>query len=107
MTTIQKVAERAGVSTATVSRALAGKKSVSVATRAKVEAAAKELGYVASSAASSLASGRNRNVGVLIPFLDGWFYTRVLKGAHAALSDAGYDLTLYHLDQSATEAAGR
>ena len=100
--TIQQVAALAGVSTATVSRALAGKKTVSASTRVKVEAAAKELGYVVSSAASSLASGRNRNIGVVVPFLDGWFYMRVLKGAHEALSDAGYDLTLYHLDQSVT-----
>lgn len=105
--TIQRVAELAGVSTATVSRALAGKATVSASTRVKVEAAAKELGYVVSSAASSLASGRTRNIGVVVPFLDGWFYMRVLKGAHEALSDAGYDLTLYHLDQSATESAAR
>lgn len=104
--TIQRVAALAGVSTATVSRALAGKSTVSESTRLKVEAAAKELGYVVSSAASSLASGRTRNVGVVVPFLDGWFYMRVVKGAHAALSDAGYDLTLYHLDQSATTPDG-
>ena len=101
--TIQQVAALAGVSTATVSRALAGKKTVSTSTRLRVEAAAKELGYVVSSAASSLASGRTRNVGVVMPFLDRWFYTRVLKGAHEALSDAGYDLTLYHLDAAAPE----
>lgn len=104
--TIQRVAELAGVSTATVSRALAGKTTVSAATKSKVEAAAKELGYVVSSAASSLASGRTRNIGVVVPFLDGWFYMRVLKGAHQALSDAGYDLTLYHLDQSVTVPGG-
>lgn len=106
VTTIQRVAELAGVSTATVSRALAGKKTVSASTKAKVEGAAKELGYVVSSAASSLASGRTRNIGVVVPFLDGWFYIRVLKGAHQALSDAGYDLTLYHLDASATGLVG-
>ncbi len=100
VSTIERVAELAGVSTATVSRALAGKSTVSDATRAKVEAAAKELGYVVSSAASSLASGRTRNVGVVMPFLSSWFYTSVLKGAHEALSDAGYDLTLYHLEAS-------
>lgn len=100
MTRIQKVAELAGVSTATVSRALAGKSTVSDATRAKVVAAAKELGYVVSAAASSLASGRTRNVGVVVPFLDRWFYSAVLKGAHGALTDAGYDVTLYHLDTS-------
>jgi LacI family repressor for deo operon, udp, cdd, tsx, nupC, and nupG len=101
--TIQQVAALAGVSTATVSRALAGKKTVSASTRVRVEVAAKELSYVVSSAASSLASGRTRNVGVVAPSLDGWFYVRVLKGAHEALSEAGYDLTLYHLDATATE----
>ncbi|WP_062078959.1 LacI family DNA-binding transcriptional regulator [Demequina globuliformis] len=97
MAKIQRVAELAGVSTATVSRALAGKTSVSPATKAKVEAAAKELGYVVSSAASSLASGRTRNVGVVLPYLDSWFFMAVLKGAQRLLADAGYDVTLYHL----------
>ena len=95
------------MSTATVSRALAGKASVSAPTRAKVEAAANELGYAVSSAASSLASGRTRNVGVVMPFLTGWFFTRVLAGAHETLADAGYDLTLYHLDASREGSASR
>ncbi|WP_297082884.1 LacI family DNA-binding transcriptional regulator [uncultured Demequina sp.] len=98
MAKIQKVAELAGVSTATVSRALAGKASVSPATRARVEQAAKELGYVVSASASSLASGRTRNVGIVTPQLSSWFYMSVLDGAQRTLSDAGYDLTLYHLD---------
>ncbi len=104
--TIQQVAALAGVSTATVSRALAGKKTVTSSTKSRVEAAAKELGYVVSSAASSLASGRTRNIGVVMPFLDRWYFTRVLKGAHEALSDVGYDLTLYHLEAAATEPDG-
>ncbi|GIG55559.1 LacI family DNA-binding transcriptional regulator [Demequina activiva] len=98
MAKIEKVAELAGVSTATVSRALAGKPTVSPATRARVERAAKELGYVVSASASSLASGRTRSVGVVLPFLSSWFYMTVLRGVQRALSDAGYDLTLYHLD---------
>ncbi|MFW7415766.1 LacI family DNA-binding transcriptional regulator [Demequina sp. SO4-18] len=98
MTKIQKVADLAGVSTATVSRALAGKPSVSPTTRARVETAARELGYVVSASASSLASGKTRNVGVVVPFFDSWFYVSVLKGIQRALADAGYDLTLYHLD---------
>ncbi len=98
MTKIQKVADLAGVSTATVSRALAGKPSVSPATRARVEAAARDLDYVVSSSASSLASGKTRNVGVVLPFIDSWFFINVLKGIQRSLSDAGYDLTLYHLE---------
>ncbi|PKQ26521.1 MAG: LacI family transcriptional regulator [Actinobacteria bacterium HGW-Actinobacteria-4] len=98
MTSIEKVAELAGVSTATVSRALAGKPTVAAATRARVLEAAQELGYVVSASASSLASGKTRNVGVVMPFLNRWFFGSVLKGAHRTLADAGYDLTLYHLD---------
>ena len=67
--TIEDVAQRAGVSTATVSRALRGLPHVSPATRAEVTRIAMDLGYVASKSASSLASGRTRTVGVVTPHL--------------------------------------
>lgn len=94
---IHEVAQLAGVSAATVSRALSGRGSVSAATREKVVAAAHELGYVVSSSASGLATGRTRNVGVVIPFLNRWFYGAVIEGAESALLEQGYDLTLYNL----------
>jgi len=99
---IDEVAREAGVSTATVSRALSGRGNVSAPTRARVEAAAKSLGYVVSAAASSLASGRTRNIGVLVPFLDRWFFSTVLSGTATALQRLGYDITLYNVtaDQS-------
>ncbi|MDN4482230.1 LacI family DNA-binding transcriptional regulator [Demequina lignilytica] len=107
MATIQQVADLARVSTATVSRALAGKPSVSAATRERVEEAARSLGYVASATASSLASGRTRNIGMVMPYLGSWFYAAVLKGAHRALADGGYDLTLYHLEDTTRHAERR
>ncbi|CAN5394913.1 LacI family DNA-binding transcriptional regulator [soil metagenome] len=94
---INEVAQLAGVSTATVSRALSGNGHVSEATRQRVHAAALELEYVVSSNASSLATGRTKNVGVVIPFLNRWFYGAVLEGAESALLGHGYDLTLYNL----------
>lgn len=94
---INEVAQLAGVSTATVSRALSGNGHVSEATRMRVHAAALELEYVVSSNASSLATGRTKNVGVVIPFLNRWFYGAVLEGAESALLGHGYDLTLYNL----------
>ena len=97
MTGIIEVADRAGVSTATVSRALSGRGVVSDATRARVRRAADELGYVVSSSASGLATGRTRNVGVVIPFLNRWFFSTALEGAESALLSHGYDLTLYNL----------
>ncbi|HEV7948894.1 MAG TPA: LacI family DNA-binding transcriptional regulator, partial [Glaciihabitans sp.] len=100
---IDEVAMLAGVSTATVSRALNGKMSVSEGTREKVLAAASALGYVVSSNASSLATGRTKNVGVVIPFLNRWFYSSVLEGAESALLRRGYDLTLYNLGGGAEE----
>jgi len=94
---IEEVARRAGVSSATVSRALSGRGHVSASARERVLAAADELGYVVSSSASALATGRMRNVGIVIPFLNRWFYSAVIEGAEAALLEQGYDLTLYNL----------
>jgi Transcriptional regulators len=94
---IEEVARRAGVSAATVSRALSGRGHVSAATRERVRVAADELGYVVSSSASALATGRMQNVGVVIPFLNRWFYGAVVEGAESALLAQGYDLTLYNL----------
>ncbi|TFD37521.1 LacI family transcriptional regulator [Cryobacterium sp. TMT2-10] len=97
MVGIDEVARHAGVSTATVSRALSGNGHVSPSTRLKVEASADELGYVVSSTASSLASGRMKNIGVVVPFLNRWFFSSVVEGAQKALLRGGYDLTLYSL----------
>jgi LacI family repressor for deo operon, udp, cdd, tsx, nupC, and nupG len=97
MVGIDDVAKHAGVSTATVSRALSGRGYVSDATRAKVSASAEHLDYVVSSNASSLASGRTRNVGIVVPFLSEWYFSSVVEGAETALLRRGYDLTLYNL----------
>ncbi|QEO14119.1 LacI family transcriptional regulator [Agromyces intestinalis] len=105
MAGIDDVARLAGVSTATVSRALSGRGHVSAASKAKVEEAAARLGYVVSSSASSLASGRTRNVGVVVPFLNRWFFSSVLEGVQQALLRAGYDLTLYNLSGDGDERA--
>ncbi|GAA1954940.1 LacI family DNA-binding transcriptional regulator [Microbacterium deminutum] len=103
MVGIDEVARRAGVSTATVSRALSGRGHVSDAARERVEAAVRSLGYVASASASSLASGRTRNIGVLLPFLDRWFFSMVLSGIAGALMRRGYDITLYSLTADRAE----
>ncbi|MFF7291230.1 LacI family DNA-binding transcriptional regulator [Microbacterium sp. NPDC008134] len=97
MASIDDVARLAGVSTATVSRALSGRGKVSDDTRARVLGAAESLGYVVSSRASSLASGRTRTVGVIVPYLDRWFFSTVLSGVSSALMRAGFDITLYNI----------
>ena len=97
MPILADVAQRAGVSKSTASRALSGRGSVSRSTQKKVTAAAQELGFVGSSAAESLATGRSRNIAVVTPFINRWFYSEVIDGVESALIGAGYDLTLYRL----------
>lgn len=97
MASIDEVAQLAGVSTATVSRALSGRGHVSDTAKERVRVAAQSLGYVVSSRASSLASGRTNNVGVVVPFLDRWFFSAVLSGVSSALMRHGYDITLYNI----------
>ncbi len=99
MTSLDDVARAAGVSAATVSRALSGRGNVSRSTRAKIETVAGELGYVASSAASSLASGRMRNLGVIMPELHRWFFNTVLTGISDEATRSGYDVTLYNVTE--------
>ena len=92
---IKDVALAAGVSQATASRALSGRGSVSQKTRNRVQAAAADLGFQVSYHASSLATGRSRNIGVVLPYVNRWYFSTILEGLTRQLIDAGYDLTLY------------
>lgn len=97
MSALADVARLAGVSKSTASRALSGRGYVSDETRAIVERAAAAIGFVASSNAASLVTGQTRNVGVVIPFVNRWYFAELLEGIEEALIGAGYDLTLYRL----------
>jgi LacI family repressor for deo operon, udp, cdd, tsx, nupC, and nupG len=97
LTSIHDVARYTGVSTATVSRALRGLPNVSPKTRQAVQAAAAELGYVASPSAAGLSSGRHRAMAVVIPSMGRWFYTEVVEGVDSVLRREGYDPFLINL----------
>ena len=91
------MAAAAGVSTATVSRAVRGLPRVSPATREKILVVAEALGYVASSSASGLATGRTRTIGVLAPFVSRWFFSKAIEGADRELHGRQYNLSLFNL----------
>ncbi|MEV4493104.1 LacI family DNA-binding transcriptional regulator [Micromonospora coxensis] len=97
MTRIDDVARLAGVSTATVSRALRGLPTVSAATRRRVLAAAEQLEYAVSPSASRLAGGRTGTVAVVVPRITRWFFGTVVEAVEDHLHQAGYDLLLYNL----------
>lgn len=82
--TLRMVADQAGVSLATASKALNGRTDVSDATRLRVEQAATELGFVANSLARSLLSGRTGTVGLITHDLEGRFSIPLLVGAEDA-----------------------
>ncbi|WP_040163885.1 LacI family DNA-binding transcriptional regulator [Microbacterium gorillae] len=95
MSGIADVARRAGVSKSTASRALSGRGYVSPATQRRVQAAADALGYVPSTSAVSLATGRTQTVGVIVPHTTNWYFGEVLAGVQHALMERDLDLALY------------
>lgn len=94
---IVDVADRAGVSAATVSRSLRGMSKVAPDTRQRVLDAARELSYVTTMQAWELSSGPRQAVAVIVPFITRWFFSTVTAGAVDFLRDHGYDVVLYHL----------
>jgi LacI family transcriptional regulator len=98
--TIRDVARDARVSVATVSRVLAGSTSVSAELAGRVRDSARRLGYAPHSVARSLASGRTRLVGALVPNLaNHYFYTLLKRMLHDAERD-GYRLIVADSDEN-------
>ncbi|GGW92623.1 LacI family DNA-binding transcriptional regulator [Streptomyces lomondensis] len=99
------VAERAGVSTSTVSRTLRGLSTVSPEVRARVEKAARELNFAVSRQAASLVTGRTGTIAVLVPTLDSWFMGSALSSLATLLRAAGLQLSVYEIPDLAERTA--
>ncbi|MEU6402192.1 LacI family DNA-binding transcriptional regulator [Streptomyces sp. NPDC046985] len=97
--TLEEVAARAGVGRGTVSRVINGSPRVSAATRAAVEAAVAELGYVPNTAARALAANRSDAVALVVPepetrFFAEPYFSDMLRGVGAELFDTDMQLLL-------------
>ena len=92
--TLHAVALRAGVSTATVSRVLMGSASASASTRAKVVAAARELGYAPPSRARAPVAARHDAHGLVLADLDGSYYSELVMGFGAASAGMGQGVVI-------------
>jgi LacI family transcriptional regulator, galactose operon repressor len=92
--TLADVAEVAGVSPSTASRALNGRGELSAETRAAVLEAATALGFQPSVLARSLRTRRTQTIGFVVPDVASPFYAATLKGAQGALENAGYRVML-------------
>jgi DNA-binding LacI/PurR family transcriptional regulator len=96
---IVDVAALAGVSYQTVSRVINDQPGVRDATRERVLAAMRELGYRPSPAARSLASGRSRTIGIVTIGSDLYGPTTTLRGVETAVRDAGYSASTESLSR--------
>ena len=91
---ISDVARIAGVSTATVSRALSNPGLVSEDTRAAVQAAVEATGYRLNLAARNLRHRRTGGIVALVPNLANPFFAQILSGIASVLGPAGYNLLI-------------
>jgi LacI family transcriptional regulator len=92
--TIEDVAARSGVSTATVSRVLSGSVPARPETRERVLAAARDLGYRPSGIARALKRRETRTLGLVITDITNPFYPQVVRAIEAAAHERGYGIVL-------------
>ena len=93
--TALKVAKRAGVSQSAVSRVFTPGASASDKTSLKVREAAQELGYRPNVLARSLITGKSRIIGLVVAYLDNYFYPTALEGISNALKKEGYHVLVF------------
>lgn len=111
--TIYEVAERAGVSIATVSRALRDSDLVATATRRRVQRVAEELRFRPSRAGRALAEGRHAANGIVFPDLSGPYYAEVVLGYEEVVAELGRSVLILatngraHAEEAVLELAGR
>jgi LacI family transcriptional regulator, gluconate utilization system Gnt-I transcriptional repressor len=92
--TLSAVADLAGVSAITVSRVVRLPEMVAPQTRAKVEAAMRQLGYVPNLVAGALASSRTNSIGVLVPTIANSIFADTVQGLSDHLEPLGYAVIL-------------
>ncbi|WP_250031334.1 LacI family DNA-binding transcriptional regulator [Paractinoplanes maris] len=104
--TIREVARVAGVSAATVTRALSTPEVVRPATRQRVREVAASLGYHPNRAARGLITGRTGNFGLLVPDLANPFFPSIVKGVQGRAHEADHAVFLADTDEDPAAEAG-
>lgn len=99
MATVRDVAARVGVSVSTVSRALSMPHLVNAKTRARVVAAADELGYQPNQAARGLRSGVTSNIGLVLPDIENPYFAAMTKGVQDRARKSGYSVFVADSDE--------
>lgn len=101
--TIDDIARLAGVSKTTVSRVLNHRPDVDPVTRKHILQIMEEQGYVPSLAASGLAGGRSRLIGVLVPSFTWPNIPDLMRGIAGVIEQTPYEMVLYSINETNTE----
>ena len=104
---IDDVARLAGVSTATVSRVINGTGTVSDSTAEKVYQAIGDLKFVAHGSARGLAGSKTDTIGIVLPGVTTFFFTKLIQGINECIYDRGYSLLMYADPTPASVASGK
>jgi len=105
ITSIQ-VAELAGVSQSAVSRVFTPGASVSSKTQEKVRKAATELGYRPNVLARAMVSGKSRIIGLVVAYLENYFYPEAVEKFSNALQERGYHVLIFMTSQTDSNIDG-
>jgi len=100
MAGVVEIAEKVGVSAATVSRALRGLHHVNERTRSKIVAAAMELNYpLRPDLIPSELQERTNRIAVIAPYISRWYFAEAINGIEQSLREVGMDLLLYNFSE--------
>ncbi len=96
MVRLKDVAEKAGVSVMTISKALRDANDISSATKVRIKILADQMGYVPDSAAQNLRNRTSKIFGLVIPSVNNPLFARMVAAIEERTRDLGYDLILAH-----------
>ena len=97
--TIDDIAKKAGVSTATVSRVLNNSSSVTPKTRQKVQRVIEESGYIPNVLARSLSIQSTRSIAVLVADIENPYFSQALRGITQVADENDYNVLLLNTDE--------
>ncbi len=96
---LKDVAERAGVSISTVSRALNGKSYVNEETRRRVQEAVQETNYRPNALAKSLKMGRTNTICLMVPAIENLMFPPIVRGVEDTARKSGFTVVLCNTDE--------
>jgi LacI family transcriptional regulator len=100
MPTVHDVAKRAGVAPITVSRVINNSGYISEATRQRVEAIIKEIGYVPNTLARGLRSKRTNTLALIVTDITNPYFTLMARGVEDVAGDSNYTVIYCNTDES-------